>query len=60
MRKNNKMDMTIVEQLNVVKKKICDNYCKYPAQMLKDYGETEGVDRLMYKCAFCPLKELGV
>ena len=59
MRKNNKMDMTIAEQMAVVREKMCDEYCKYPAQFADEH-DNEAIEQLMEICNFCPLKALGV
>lgn len=51
MRKNNKSEMTIAEQLNAIADDFCKNYCKYSdAQDEKK----EGCEH----CKNCPLGEL--
>lgn len=56
MRKNNKMDMNIVEQLNVIAEKICDQYCKYPGIWDAEKEKCELCDS--EHCRNCPLNEL--
>lgn len=63
-RRNNKMNMTISEQLQAIAGKFCDNYCKYPAvyhdYYLTDRFETEEeAAEAMYceQCSKCPIKE---
>lgn len=61
-RRNNRADMTITEQFESIKQRICDKYCKYPQivheQWLKE--EIEDRDEYLYKthCESCPLNEL--
>ena len=54
MRKNNKQDMTIVEQLIRVQEEICDKYCKYPSL------ESPNDDGVCKACETCPLGRIGV
>ena len=60
MRKHNKSDMTVSEQLDYIKEQICDDYCKYPEDcrsFIKD--PDEAWEYLMRThCATCPLNEL--
>ena len=60
MRQNNKADMTITEQFESIKKRMCDNYCKFPEMSKLAYGDTdEALERLMESyCNHCPLQEL--
>lgn len=54
MRKNNKQDMTVTEQLEIIKESICDGYCKFRA-------EAAGVDPDYFIekfCSGCPLTQL--
>ena len=60
MRKNNKADMTISEQLESIKERICDGYCKYPelAKLTHDDSD-EALEWMMRDCCeHCPLMEL--
>jgi hypothetical protein len=52
MRKNNKLDMTIIEQLEQIKAEICDSYCKYT-----NFIELEP-DELEKECEHCPFINL--
>lgn len=52
MRKNNKLDMTVREQLEQIKAEICDKYCKYT-----NFVELEP-DELEKECEYCPLRKL--
>ena len=52
MRKNNKLDMTIIEQLEQIKAEICDKYCKYT-----NFVELEP-DELEKECEYCPFTKL--
>lgn len=54
MRKNNKQDMTVREQIEAIKESICDGYCKFKA-------EAAGVDPDYFiekYCSDCPLTQL--
>ena len=58
-RKNNKLDMTIVEQLEQIKEKMCNEYCiyrsmAYSANKVVNVAE----EYLAGYCAECPLKNL--
>lgn len=59
-RKKNKADMTIREQLEAVKEKVCDGYCRFPELALgtnEDPDEAwEWLERTY--CQNCPLNEL--
>lgn len=56
MRKNNKMDMTVTEQINAIADNICRNYCKYPDTWDE---EKEGCELSESEhCRNCPLGEL--
>lgn len=52
MRKNNKLDMTVIEQIEVIKAEICDKYCKYTTVIMLE------ADDLDKECQYCPLKRL--
>lgn len=60
MRHNNKMDMTIAEQIAAVREKICDDYCKYTEQYLGCYKDPdEAQEKLLADmCQYCPMREL--
>lgn len=61
MRKNNKSEMTITEQFEVIKEKMCGGYCKYPevAERLSIGDPDEAQEWLKDNfCNNCPLKEL--
>lgn len=56
MRKNNKMDMTVTEQINAIAEDFCNHYCKYPDIWDE---EKEGCELSESEhCANCPLGEL--
>lgn len=50
-RRNNKDEMTIIEQMLSIKEEICDNYCHYR----KTYRYQSDIDE---KCEGCPLRRL--
>ena len=59
-RANNKNDMTISEQLEAIKNRMCDDYCKMPEHylsMIKDPDEANDV-MIHAECIHCPLSEL--
>ena len=57
MRKNNKLDMTVTEQLNAIGDRMCEEYCKYYEKM-KDMDEEESEKYADVYCLNCPLGEL--
>ena len=59
-RHNNKMDMTIAEQVEAVKELICRDYCKHTEAYLGKYKDVdEAQERLLADmCNFCPLCRL--
>lgn len=60
MRKNNKADMTITEQIAAVREKICDSYCRYTEQYLSCYKDPdEAQEKLLADiCQYCVMREL--
>lgn len=52
--------MTVTEQLNEVRRQICDNYCKYMDMVLGTHQSPDlDMDYLQETyCATCPLNEL--
>ena len=50
-RRNNKMEMSIYEQLQAIKEEMCEHYCHYR----KTYVYQSDVDE---KCEHCPLTRL--
>lgn len=60
MRKKNKADMTIPEQIAVVREKICDDYCKYTEQYRGCYKDPdEAQEKLLADiCQYCVMREL--
>lgn len=44
------MDMTVTEQIEAIRRRMCCDYCKYM--------ETLKRDELREKCVNCPLREL--
>ena len=59
-RHNNKMDMTIAEQVEAAREQICSKYCKYTEAYLGRYKDVdEAWERQCADiCNFCPMKEL--
>lgn len=57
MRKKNKVDMTVTEQLNAISDRMCEEYCKYYEKM-KDMDEEESEKYADVYCLNCPLGEL--
>ena len=56
MRRNNKADMTISEQIESIKERMCDQYCKWPDKWDE---EAEGIPLFESEhCEHCPLMEL--
>ena len=49
MRRNNKLDMTVCEQIQAVKEDMCTKNCKYHGMKTEEAKE---------KCQECPLKKL--
>ena len=60
MRHNNKMDMTIAEQVEAVKEQICRDYCKHTEAYLATYKDPdEAQEKLLADiCQYCPMREL--
>lgn len=55
-RRKNKADMTISEQFESIKERMCDKYCKWPDKWDE---EAEGIPLFESEhCAHCPLMEL--
>lgn len=52
-RRNNKMDMTISEQLERIKSEICWKYCRFNSE---DESQNENLE--IEHCNKCPLKEI--
>ena len=52
--------MTVVEIIEEVIEKMCSDYCKFPEQYEKEYGDSdEGVDKMAEdRCGKCPLNRL--
>ena len=59
-RHNNKMDMTIAEQVEAVKEQICRDYCKHTEAYLATYKDLDEANEklLADMCNFCPLCRL--
>jgi len=60
MRKKNKAEMTITEQITAVREKICDSYCRYTEQYLSCYKDPDEAweKQCADICNFCPMREL--
>ncbi len=60
MRKTNKAEMTITEQIEVIKEKMCGGYCKYPDVAKEAIGDPDEAQEWLQDnfCNNCPLNEL--
>lgn len=60
MRKTNKSEMTITEQFEAIKEKMCGGYCKYPDVAKEAIGDTDEAQEWLQDnfCNNCPLNEL--
>ena len=60
MRHNNKMDMTIAEQVEAVKEQICRDYCKHTEAYLATYKDPDEAEEKLLAdiCQYCPMREL--
>ena len=56
MRRKNKLDMTITEQLDFAVDQLCENYCKY-RQQYKDGNMKKAWLKDTY-CKSCPAREI--
>ena len=59
------MDMTVIEQIEAIKKSMCDDYCRYPIEYHNRYLRDEFEDEVTANnsmcenvCSKCPLTEL--
>ena len=58
-RKNNKQDMTIVEQLEQIKAKMCDEYCIYRSMAFSTNKDVDAAEEyLAGYCEECPIGDL--
>ena len=58
-RKNNKADMTIVEQLEQIKEKMCNEYCIYRSMAYSSNKDVDAAEEyLAGYCKECPMKNL--
>ena len=59
-RKNNVQDMSISEQIEVIKAAICRGYCKHTEEYLSLYKDPDEAEEklLADMCNFCPLSRL--
>lgn len=58
-RKNNKQDMTIVEQLEQIKEKMCEEYCIYRSMAFSTNKDVDAAEEYLAEyCEECPLNEL--
>ena len=59
-RHNNKMDMTVGEQIEAVKELICRDYCKHTEEYLSSYKDPDEAWEKQNAdiCNYCPMKEL--
>lgn len=53
--------MTVVEIIVEVVEKMCSDYCKFPEQYVKEYGDSdEGLNKMFEDhCDKCPLNRLN-
>lgn len=59
-RKRNKSDMTIPEQLEAIKAKMCDSYCRFPEMALETNEDPDEAWKWLEHtyCNGCPMNEL--
>ena len=58
-RKNNKADMTIVEQLEQIKEKMCDEYCIYRSMAFSTNKDVDAAEEYLAEyCKDCPMNNL--
>ena len=58
-RKNNKLDMTIIEQLEQIKERMCDDYCIYRSMAFSTNKDPDDAEKYLEQyCAECPLDQL--
>lgn len=58
-RKNNKLDMTIVEQLTNIKDRMCEDYCIYRSMAYSTNKDPDDAEEyLMEYCKDCPMNNL--
>lgn len=50
--------MTIIEQLNTIREKICDDYCKYSEEIHQAATDKEYEELLSEHCDGCPFNDL--
>ena len=58
MRKKNKERMTISEQLEMMRERFCDEYCKYTAMQVPRFMQDSYDQMLDEVCRACPLNDL--
>ena len=57
MRKNNKADMTVSEQLQAIGDRFCADYCKH-GKTIKTLTDDELSEFMKEHCKHCPVTEL--
>ena len=59
-RKRNKNDMTVTEQIEAVKTRMCDDYCRYQELSLETIEDPDEAFEWLQRnyCQNCPLSEL--
>ena len=57
MRRNNKMDMTVTEQIKAIRQKMCESYCKYSVYDQEDKVRERDITEKI-SCENCPIREL--
>ena len=59
-RKHNKEDMTVCEQIETIKEKICSDYCRHTQDYLSCYKDPDEAWEKQSAdiCNYCPMKEL--
>lgn len=50
--------MTITQQIEEIKEKMCDKYCKYPEQPIPEGKDKDWLFEEGSPCDTCPLNEL--
>lgn len=56
-RRKNKADMTVTEQIELIRDSMCENYCKYQEKAYSEHKDPdEAMDVLINQyCTDCPL-----
>lgn len=58
MRSNNKMDMTVTEQIKAIREGMCKSYCKYHEKGEQLINPDDYIEFMDKHCKGCPIREL--